>query len=84
LLASQAAFHHDSTRFVEAVKRGGRLADEEGALVLNEAIEKGRDGGFLNLTLEEYFQTETLSSQLIRPDILSPGSIPNWSLLLRI
>ena len=41
-------------KIIELVQRGGGIADQEGRLMLNQAIETGRGGVFLNLTPEQY------------------------------
>jgi hypothetical protein len=41
-------------RIIELVQRGGGFANQDGMLILNRAIEKGRGEIFLNLTPEQY------------------------------
>ena len=41
-------------KIIELVQRGGGIADQEVRLMLNQAIETGRGGVFLNLTPEQY------------------------------
>jgi hypothetical protein len=41
-------------RIIELVQRGGGFPDRESRLILNQGIEKGRGGVFLNLTKEQY------------------------------
>lgn len=43
-----------SDKIIELVQRGDGIADQEGRLMLNQAIETGRGGVFLNLTQEQY------------------------------
>jgi hypothetical protein len=43
-----------SDKIIELVQRGDGIADQEGRLMLNQAIERGRGGVFLNLTQEQY------------------------------
>jgi hypothetical protein len=43
-----------SDKIIELVQCGGGIADQEGQLMLNQAIETGRGGVFLNLTQEQY------------------------------
>jgi hypothetical protein len=47
--------HFSSERkVIELVERGGGLPDQESRAMLNQAIETGRGGLFLNLTQEQY------------------------------
>ena len=41
-------------KIVELVQRGGGFPDQESRLMLEQGIEKGRGGVFLNLTSEQY------------------------------
>jgi hypothetical protein len=41
-------------KIIELVERGGGFTDQESRIMLNQAIEKGRGGVFLNLTQEQY------------------------------
>lgn len=43
-----------SDKIVELVERGGGFSDQESRLMLNQGIERGRGGVFLNLTDEQY------------------------------
>jgi hypothetical protein len=43
-----------SKKIVELVERGGGLKDQEARMMLNQGIEKGRGGVFLELTEEQY------------------------------
>jgi hypothetical protein len=41
-------------KIIELVQRGGGFPDQESRLMLNQGIEKGRGGVFLNLTEEQH------------------------------
>jgi hypothetical protein len=43
-----------SDKIIELVQRGRGITDQEGRMMLNQAIETGRGGVFLNLTPEQY------------------------------
>jgi hypothetical protein len=43
-----------SEKIVELVARGGGFKDQEARLMLDQGIEKGRGGVFLELTEEQY------------------------------
>lgn len=45
-----------SDKVIELVERGGGLSDQESRAMLNQAIEIGRGGLFLNLTSEQYMK----------------------------
>lgn len=48
-------FHFKSSnKIVELVQRGGGFPDQESRMMLEQGIEKGRGGVFLNLTKEQY------------------------------
>ena len=48
-------FHFKSPdKIIELVHRGGGFPDQESRMMLDQGIEKGRDGVFLNLTAEQY------------------------------
>jgi len=49
-------------KVVELVERGGGLSNLESRQALDQAIEIGRGGVFLNLTEEQYARLKTLCS----------------------
>jgi hypothetical protein len=49
-------------KVVELVERGGGLSNLESRQALDQAIEIGRGGVFLNLTEEQYARLKTLRS----------------------
>jgi hypothetical protein len=49
-------------KIVELVERGGGLSNLESRQALDQAIEIGRGGVFLNLTEEQYARLKTLCS----------------------
>jgi hypothetical protein len=51
-----------SDKVVELVERGGGLSNLESRQALDQAIEIGRGGVFLNLTEEQYARLKTLCS----------------------
>ena len=48
-----------SDKLVELVERGGGIPNRESLMMLNQAIDAGRGGVFLNLTAEQYREPRT-------------------------
>ena len=49
-----------SDKVVELVERGGGITDQEGQLMLGQAIETGRGGVLLSLTADQYARLKTI------------------------